>query len=129
MNPNLKPRWVKGQSGNPKGRAPAIKTIPDLLRWSGALQAPSVVVAKMREVYGLSPDTELTVDQACILRSRIEAMNGCAKHLQFWAERTEGKSIDTLRLEDGRQLEIVTNVIRKHSTSDAGRSPVPAKLP
>lgn len=108
---NLKPRWKKGQSGNPNGRPPAPKCIPDLLRWSGALEAPEALVAKMRGVFRIPEKEKLTVDQACILRSRMEAMNGSAQHLAFWAERSEGKVKDTLAIEGGQRLEIVEEIV------------------
>ena len=108
---NLKPRWKKGQSGNPNGRPPTAKCIPDLLRWSGALIAPESLVSKMRQVFEIPEHTQLTVDQACILRSRMEAMNGSVQHLEFWANRTEGKVRDVIALEGGQRLEIVEEIV------------------
>jgi hypothetical protein len=107
-NPAL---WKPGQSGNPAGRKPNVKTISDLLRWSGELEAPEQLVEKMRKVFGIAPDVRLTVDQATILRCRIEALQGDARHLQFWAERTEGKIRETLKLEGGQSLTIVEEIV------------------
>ena len=108
----LKPhRWKKGQSGNPTGRPKLVKTIPDLLRWSGALDAPEALVAKMRGVFNIPPEEKLTVDQATILRSRMEALNGDSRHLAFWAERTEGKTTDRLEIAGGQRLEIVEEIV------------------
>jgi hypothetical protein len=108
---HLRPRWKKGQSGNPKGRPPVAKCIPDLLRWSGGLTAPEELVSKMRKVFGIKDSEKITVDQACILRSRMEAMNGDARHLAFWAERTEGKTTDKLEIAGGQRLEIVEEIV------------------
>lgn len=108
---NLKPRWKKGQSGNPKGRPPKPKCIPDLLRWSGELEAPEALVAKMRTVFGIPASQKLTVNEATILRSRMEALNGDSRHLAFWAERTEGKTTDRLEVSGGTKLEIVEEIV------------------
>ena len=96
---------------SPPGRPPAPKCIPDLLRWSGALEAPEALVAKMRTVFGIPAEKKLTVDEATILRCRMEALNGDAKHLLFWAERTEGKTTDKLEIAGGQRLEIVEEIV------------------
>lgn len=103
--------WEKGQSGNPNGRPPKPKCIPDLLRWSGELEAPEALVAKMRAVFNIPVSQKLTVNEATILRSRMEALNGDAKHLLFWAERTEGKTTDKLEIAGGQKLEIVEEIV------------------
>lgn len=105
--PGYDPRRCK----NPTGRPSGVKNIPDLLRWAGGLNAPEKLVASMRQTFGINADAPLTVDQACILRSRFEAMKGNIQHLQFWAERTEGKVKDTLRVEGGQVLEIVEEIV------------------
>ena len=96
---------------HPPGRPPIAKCIPDLLRWSGGLQAPNQFVEKIRKFFNLPENTMITVDQACILRSRMEAMNGDANHLKFWAERAEGKVTDKLELSGGAKLEIVEEIV------------------
>lgn len=102
--------FKKGNPGGP-GRPPAPRCIPDLLRWSGDLEAPEALVAKMRSVFGIPPGRKLTVNEATILRSRMEALNGDAKHLAFWAERTEGKTTDRLEIAGGQKLEIVEEIV------------------
>jgi hypothetical protein len=103
-------KFKKGNPGGP-GRPPIAKCIPDLLRWSGGLQAPNQFVEKIRKFFNLPENTMITVDQACILRSRMEAMNGDANHLKFWAERAEGKVTDKLELSGGAKLEIVEEIV------------------
>ena len=103
--------WKKGQSGNPAGRPPKPKCIPDLLRWSGELEAPEALVAKMRAVFNIPASQKLTVNEATILRSRMEALNGDSRHLAFWAERTEGKTTDRLEVSGGTKLEIVEEIV------------------
>lgn len=103
--------FVKGDPRirqNKKGRPPAARCIPDLLRWSGALDAPEKLVEAMREAFGIQKGTKITVDQACILRSRYEALKGDISHLHFWAERTEGKPKQEIDLNttEGKKPEI-----------------------
>jgi hypothetical protein len=83
-----------GQSGNPKGRPSKPKCIPDLLRWAGGLKCPENMAATMRVMFGVKGD--LTVEQALILRSIAAGLKGDIKHIEFWAERTEGKSVQPL---------------------------------
>lgn len=84
------PRRYKGKTGRP----PAPKCIPDLLRWSGQLLAPDAVVAKAKSVFGVTG--ELTIDQATILMVRLSALKGDMKAIEFWADRTEGKALQTV---------------------------------
>ena len=93
------------------GRPPAPKCIADLLRWSGSLAAPAELCAKMRAAFDIPEDQPLTVDQATILRCRVEALKGSHPHLQFWADRTEGKVKDTLALEGGVALAVVEEIV------------------
>ena len=93
------------------GRPPTVKCIADLLRWSGGLDAPADLCAKMRTAFGIPADQPLTVDQATILRCRIEALKGSHQHLQFWADRTEGRVKDTLAIEGGMALAVVEEIV------------------
>jgi hypothetical protein len=58
----------------------------------------------MREFFRIPDDHTLTVDQATILRCRLEAMRGSHQHMQFWSERTEGKVKDVLQIEPTDEL-------------------------
>jgi hypothetical protein len=96
--------FVKGDpriKPNRNGRPPAKRCIPDLLRWSGDLPAPEALVAEMRRIFGLPPTEPLTVNQATALRCRLEALKGSHQHLQFIADRTEGKAPERLAIEGG----------------------------
>lgn len=103
---NLKPRWKKGQSGNPNGRPPKPVCIPDILREIGAEKDPATKRTRiqdlMRKVYGFANDGE-------------------AWAVQFIAERTEGKVKDTLALEGGGELKVVTRVVRERAADADGR--------
>lgn len=82
-------KWKPGQSGNPKGRPPLGKSIPDMLRRFGEWQCPDSLVKKMQTLF---PDAkELTVQEAVYLRVYTEALQGESWAVQFIADRTEGK--------------------------------------
>ena len=85
----LRPRWVKGQSGNPNGRPPVGKCIPDLLRRFGEWQCPESLCKKMQVSFPNAKN--LTVQEAVYLRVYTEALHGESWAVQFIADRTEGK--------------------------------------
>ena len=89
----------------PPGRPPNIKTIPDLLRWSGSLDAPDALVAKMRAIFKIPDDQPLTVEEAIILRSRMEAMNGSIQHIVWQADREEGKVSERLEVKGSSSID------------------------
>lgn len=95
----LKP-WKKGESGNPSGRPPAPICIPNILREIGA---------------EVDPETKRTRLQGVMAKVFDYADAGQSWAVQFIAERTEGKVKDTLALEGGGTLEVVTRVVRKES--------------
>ena len=90
----LKPPWGKGQSGNPKGRPPLTKSIPDLLRRFGEWQCPDSLVKKMQTLFPNAKN--LTVQEAVYLRVYTEALQGESWAVQFIADRTEGKIAQAL---------------------------------
>lgn len=112
-----KHQFKKGQSGNPAGRPRIGKTIPDLLRWAGDQKTPEQLAAKMRSVYNLPPNMPLTVEQTVALVVYANAMKGSIQHIQFIADRTEGKVKDVLDLtENAVKLRIVEEVVRVRDT-------------
>jgi len=74
----------------------------------------------MREFFRIPDDHTLTVDQATILRCRLEAMRGSHQHMQFWSERTEGKVKDTLALEGGVALAVVEEIVEAKTQQGEG---------
>ena len=78
---NLKP-WKPGQSGNPKGRPPKVRTIPDILRRLGQERVK---------------DGEQTRLEAVLRKVYDLALEGQAWAVQFIAERTEGKAPERLQ--------------------------------
>ena len=99
------------RNGRSPGRPPAPRCIADLLRWAGALQAPEKLCEEMRRVFGIPADQPLTVDQATILRVRVDALRGESRAVEFWADRTEGRAPETLHREGGAVMEIVEEIV------------------
>jgi len=90
---NLKP-FKKGQSGNPNGRPPKVKCIPDILRKIG------------EEEGTLDGKTKLDVIMYKVYQYALE---GKPWAVQFIADRTEGKALEridqTTRLEPFKLIE------------------------
>jgi len=78
---NLKP-FKKGQSGNPKGRPPKVKCIPDILR-------------KIGEEEGLKDGSKTKLDVVMYKVFQF-ALEGKPWAVQFIADRTEGKALDRI---------------------------------
>ena len=103
--------WKKGQSGNPAGRPKMGHAIADLLRWAENLKAPEGLESRMREIYELPEEEPLTVKQVVILASMLQAMKGDRAHIQFWAERTEGRMPETLNVEQQNKMVVVEEIV------------------
>ena len=105
--------FVKGDPRickHPAGRPPMGKAIPDLLRWVGAMACPETMAVELRKLFGLPANTPLNVEQATIMRARLEALKGGHQHLEFVATRTEGKAVDRVSIE-GTMLTIVETLV------------------
>jgi hypothetical protein len=77
-------QFKPGQSGNPAGRPPSVRAIPDVLR------------KILEENAGLKGEKEDWTKLDAIMRQvYIFALQGKAWAVQFLAERTEGKVTDT----------------------------------
>jgi hypothetical protein len=72
--------WKKGQSGNPKGRAPNTHTIPEILRELAARKLPNGYTSLQQAM------------ETVIAR----AIAGDHKFTEFLADRTEGKIPQTI---------------------------------
>ena len=124
-----KTAWTKETRpvGVGAGRPKAVHCIPDLLRWAGALNAPEALVAKMRTTFNIPADKPLTIDQATILRSRLEALGGDIQHLEFWAKRTEGNVTDRLKVDGaGLEIAIYERIVEADDAQDAGNTTPPS---
>ena len=131
LNPTTGKEWLKylrakgfrkGQSGNPKGRPKKEKCLPDLLRWAGAHKCPADLMAKMQKTFGLKlKGAGLTVDQAIALRVCLEALNGDVQAIRYIADRTEGKAVDHLVVDNKDAGPLVQVIVAP------GRAPEPGK--
>ncbi len=76
-------QFKPGQSGNPKGRPKGIQQIPDILR-------------KIGEEDGLKDGSKTKLD---VVMTRVfgYALEGKPWAVQFIADRTEGKAVETVR--------------------------------
>jgi len=75
--------FQKGKSGNPKGRPPKIKCIPDILRKIGEEEVDT----------NIGKSTRLDV----VMRKVFDfAVSGKSWAVEFIAERTEGKPIQSI---------------------------------
>ena len=113
---------------HPPGRPPMGKAIPDLLRWCGAMKCPDQMAVELRKLFNLPANTPLTVEQATIMRARLEALKGSNQHLAFVAERTEGKAIDRLSVE-GATMTIVETIIDGGSQTENNKAAPDAPAP
>lgn len=112
--------WKKGQSGNPKGRPPMGHSIAETLRWIENLKAPETLEASVREIYGLGPEVELTVKKVILLSAMMLAMKGDRAHIQFWAERTEGRMPETLNVTQENKLRVVEQIVTDEEAAGTG---------
>jgi len=81
---NLK-MWKPGQSGNPKGRPKGAKSLNDLLRKIGDEKLEG---------------TDLTKREAVMRKVYKLAYEGKPWAVQFIADRTEGKAVETVRTQE-----------------------------
>ena len=74
--------WKPGQSGNPKGRPPNVRYIPDILR-------------KIGEEEGTTDGT-MTKLEVVLRQIYKQAMTGKIQYIEFIADRTEGKALQSI---------------------------------
>lgn len=104
----LKP-FQPGKSGNPKGRPPKVKCIPDILKRITDEELPPSMRAKMQALY---PDMQDATFLEAIMRVVVSrAIRGDSWAVQFIAERTEGKVTDVLSVQRGDTVTVVEEII------------------
>jgi len=107
----IKPRFVKGVSGNPKGRPKGIKTIPEMLREIGDRPVDEVLLAKLHALYGPAHNPK-TLHEAMLMAASKDAAKGDKDAREFIANRTEGKVTDKIQLDDITPREVIFKEVR-----------------
>jgi hypothetical protein len=77
----VKPRWKPGESGNPKGRPPKAKCIPDILRMIGEEEVDT-------------QKGKITKFEAILRVVYKKAVEGVPWAVEFIADRTEGRAVE-----------------------------------
>jgi hypothetical protein len=90
--------WIKGQSGNPKGRPPTCRSIPDNLRLIGSQPVPKSVIEEMQREFPDENFQDMTYAQAVMFRVFRKALSGDENSLKFFAERTEGLLTQSMKI-------------------------------
>ena len=103
-------RFKKGQSGNPKGRPPKARAIPDILARITSEDVPEPLLSKMQQTFRQMPD-DPTILEAILRVVVSKAIKGEPWAVVFIAERLEGKVRDTLKVEGGQTLQIVEEIV------------------
>lgn len=106
----MKP-WKPGQTGNPNGRPPTAKCIPDILRSIGDDLAPPSLVKALNRIFPHKDFTGL-VNRDCMLwRCYFDAEEGDSSSREFIADRTEGKIRQPIDLGfDSNQVQVALNL-------------------
>ncbi len=90
-----------------KGRPPAPKCIPDILRLIGDEALPPELAGKLPAAIRDSA----TYIQALMRVTYLRALQGESWAVQFIADRTEGKVKDTLELQGGQKLVVTEEIV------------------
>ena len=97
-NGNLKPRWKKGQSGNPKGRARKGATWTDLVAELGNM-TPADVQAYAASIGRRLPKVDATLRELAVLAAYVDCiMDPNPRMLVALMERVEGKPTQGVEL-------------------------------
>lgn len=97
------------QKGDPRinraGRPPADKCIPDVLRWLGAHIVTTERIEKAKQIFGITEP--INAIQATWLSVTMEAIQGDMIAAKLIAERSEGKPLQTIDVDDKRATPLV----------------------
>ncbi len=95
-------KFKPGQSGNPKGRPPSVRYIPDILKKIGRETiTQEKLLTQIRDYF---PEVkEVTFQEAVLRMAYLYAIQGKAWAIEFIAERTEGKVPQTISVLDDQE--------------------------
>jgi hypothetical protein len=91
--------WKPGQSGNPAGRKPGVKTFATL--FDTAIK----VIARDNKINIKNPE------QAMVSRAIVEALNGNLGYFNTLMDRKYGKAAETMRITGG-ELPVILEISR-----------------
>ena len=100
--PPMETRWKPGQSGNPNGRPPTVKSIPDILRTIGDGPASPDIIKVTKARFPNIDEKTLNARQAMLYTAYHQAEHGDKDAREFIATRTEGKIKDVVQITDDR---------------------------
>jgi hypothetical protein len=95
-NTGLKEPWKPGQSGNPNGRPKKEFCIPDILR----------KILKEDSPYSHPDDKRTVLDEIC-WKAALQAMGGDKDARAWISDRTEGKALERVRINDEKDELII----------------------
>jgi len=122
--------WQPGKSGNPNGRPPTAKCIPEILRRIGDEIAPEKLVAITEKIIGEKLPRPINNRDLMLKRAHYDADLGDEKAREFIAERTEGKIRTSLEITepDRARNTFRFEIIEKANDKDQqAASTIPAK--
>ena len=73
------------------GRPPKARCIPEILQELGAADCPETLTERITRALPHLAGRELTLQQACMAMTYVQALKGERWALEFIADRTEGK--------------------------------------
>jgi hypothetical protein len=116
---NLKP-FQKGISGNPGGRPKGVKSLKALIEKFGKREAPEELLTKIRMLFPAI--RKISLKEAVILRTLVEAVSGESWAVQFIADRTEGKAVDQTTLEMESRMAAIEERLSSLGQDRSGRN-------
>ena len=109
----IKYQFQPGESGNPDGRPPKVRTISDILGKIGLEEINEEAINTMKNFFpNVRLDDTMSYMEAVLRMAFIYALQGKPWAIQFIAERTEGKVTQPIDVNayQGVQLEELQNL-------------------
>jgi len=106
--------FQKGKSGNPSGRPPKARCIPDILEKlsnEGIANDP-LIPAKLKKQFLDDGRRDATKLETLLRLVYLYALQGKPWAVQFLADRTEGKPRQPIDVNDDRVTDITVEIVR-----------------